>query len=1460
MANSISGPDESLPADALRHINAICLKFEQACQAAPPWPRLEDFLTDAQGRTWIALLRELLTLEVYYRQAAGESIGLAKYQQRFPGHDDLLQPLVAPAPSTAASHVEANTPLPAPAASMASAETGPPPLGARTEEGLRFQVLRPHARGGLGEVFVAHDCELNRQVALKEIQEKYADDADSRARFLLEAEVTGSLEHPGIVPVYSLGRYPDGRPFYAMRFIHGDSLQDALESFHKAEGPKRDPGQRSLELRKLLGRFLAVCDAIAYAHSRGVLHRDLKPANVMVGPYGETLLVDWGLAKPGGDTPASGLDTEPALRPSAADAVARTLAGAVKGTPAYMSPEQAAGRVDLMGPTSDVYSLGATLYHLLTGHRPFEDRDPQEVLRKVRKGLFKPPRQVNRQVPAALDAVCRKAMAREPKDRYPTAKALAEDIEHWLADEPVSAYGDPLPARMRRWARRHKPLVAGVAAMLLTALVLGGGAGWWLQQQRQARQAEAMTRKRDAEVKAGVAIEQARKALAEGWEKQDLAEARSEADKAVMLAQGAGDEIREAAEVLVAEVETKTAQAKKNQLLMADLLDVTEPRETKAYRKGESGQVMELAQLSADEQFAAAFRRWGVDVDGEPAEQVVARLGEQPRPVVEEFAAGLDEWTLARRRDKRPERAWRRLSDVANRLDADPRRRELRRLRESGALQQEREAIRTAEALASLFGVSKVFVGPNIHRLRELAGQMDPVKEPVLGVVALASALAEAGDVSRAENVFRAALAARPDQVVLLDGLGKLLEGQRPPRRGEAIECYRAARAARPQLGVALGWALIQAQRAGEAEAVLRDLVRRQPDNPETHLILGNALTDQKKLTEAEAAYRKAIDLQPDFASAYNNLGRALGKQKKPVEAEAAFRKAIQLQHDNAFAYNNLGVALRNRGKLVEAEAAWRKAIDLQPDYAVAYNNLGAALDGRKKPVEAEAAFRKAIDIEPDFAEAYNNLGAALRHQKKFAEAETAFRKAVELQPDLPWAYHNLGIALRDQKKFAEAEAAYRKAIELKPDLAGSYCDLGLTLADQKKLGEAEAAFRKAIQLQPDFALAYNGLGLALRDQKKFAEAEAAFRKAIQLQPDDAGAYSNLGNALREQKKLPEAEAAYRKAIELKPDLAEAYSNLGVALADQKKLGEAEAAFRKAIQLQPDFANAYNNLGVALRNQKKLPEAEAAFRKAIQLQPDDAGAYSNLGNALREQKKLPEAEAAYRKAIELKPDFALAYHNLGIALRDRKKLQGAEAAFRKADMLLPGHPIIQSALRQTQRWLELDKRLPAILGGKEQPRSLQEQIEFASFCAEYKRLHIAAFSLYSAAFAADPKLANDLRWQHRYNAACAAALAAAGQGDDATGLGVEEWAWLQQHALDWLRADLAVYAKLVAKGDKQARQFVQEQLAHWQQDADLIAVRDKEWLAAMLDFDRARWQQLWADVAALQKEAAAPPR
>ncbi len=358
-------------------------------------------------------------------------------------------------------------------------ETQPDPneptyrLGQPTSSGGRFKLLRHHARGGIGDVFVASDSELHREVVVKQIQPQHADDPASRARFLIEAEVTGRLEHPGIVPVYGLGTNYKGRPFYAMRFVRGQSLKEAIEAFHQADRRgKGDQIERRLALHQLLRRFIDVCNAISYAHSRGVIHRDLKPANILLGPYGETLVVDWGLAKfVHHDDPTPQAAAELTLRPELLSGSSQTRVGLAIGTPSYMSPEQSEGQSGQLGPASDVYSLGSTLYCLITGRPPLEDQDIQAILSKLRRGEIKPPRAVNPRAAAGLEAIVLKAMALRPADRYPSARALADDLERWLADEPISARREPMLERARRWMRRNRPAVAALVAAFVMATI-----------------------------------------------------------------------------------------------------------------------------------------------------------------------------------------------------------------------------------------------------------------------------------------------------------------------------------------------------------------------------------------------------------------------------------------------------------------------------------------------------------------------------------------------------------------------------------------------------------------------------------------------------------------------------------------------------------------------------------------------------------------------------------------------------------------------------------------------------------------------------------------------------------------------------------------------------------------------------------------------------------------------------
>lgn len=414
----------SLDLDVLLRHDELCLEFEYQWQAGKR-PRLEEYLArEPEGK--VTLLRELLWVELDYRSQLGETPVLTDYSSRLPGREDLLVRI----------------------------------LGKEEREeigGGRFRVVDQYASGGLGQILVAYDRELRREVAIKEILDQYADQTELRHRFVRECRVTGRLEHPGVVPIYDLGNRPDGRPFYAMRLIRGQTLQEAIDEVYGGAAPAPQV------LRELLRRLIDVARTMEYAHKKGVIHRDLKPANIVLGPYGETIVLDWGLAKILGE-PSDAASDWPL------DDSVVSQPGSAVGTPAYMSPEQAAGATGQVGTHSDVYGLGAMLYAVVTGKRPFQG-PPEDVLPRVEVGDFRKPSQLTPTVPPALEAICLKAMAREPANRYSSASAMAADLQSWLDDEPITAFRDPPAVRAVRWVRQHRSTATGTVAFLVASTV-----------------------------------------------------------------------------------------------------------------------------------------------------------------------------------------------------------------------------------------------------------------------------------------------------------------------------------------------------------------------------------------------------------------------------------------------------------------------------------------------------------------------------------------------------------------------------------------------------------------------------------------------------------------------------------------------------------------------------------------------------------------------------------------------------------------------------------------------------------------------------------------------------------------------------------------------------------------------------------------------------------------------------
>ncbi len=342
----------------------------------------------------------------------------------------------------------------------------------RTMEG-RYEIVRKLGQGGLGRVWLARDANLNRHVALKEIS--HASEANDAIveRFKHEAEITGRLDHPSIVPIYQLGEdLSTGRVFYTMRFLGRSTLQDSIGEYHE----RREEGDDDpMLLRHLLAAFVNVCHAIGHAHSRKVIHRDLKPENVVIDSFGQVIVIDWGLAKIIDDTLVESLMDSVAM-----GSVDRTSEGQVLGTPLYMAPEQAAGRLDELDHRTDIYGLGAILFAIVTGFAPHEKTQKETIdsglglpgmISVIASGVTPSACSVHSNADPALDAICRKAMSRRRYARYQAATDLAEDVQRWMAGEPVTAYQESTWQRTNRWVSQHQRLSQSLLAVAMVALV-----------------------------------------------------------------------------------------------------------------------------------------------------------------------------------------------------------------------------------------------------------------------------------------------------------------------------------------------------------------------------------------------------------------------------------------------------------------------------------------------------------------------------------------------------------------------------------------------------------------------------------------------------------------------------------------------------------------------------------------------------------------------------------------------------------------------------------------------------------------------------------------------------------------------------------------------------------------------------------------------------------------------------
>ncbi|QDU09695.1 serine/threonine protein kinase [Gimesia aquarii] len=340
----------------------------------------------------------------------------------------------------------------------------------------RYQLIHKIGQGGLGTVWLARDKELQRYVALKEIRTRKTTSKAALDRFRREAEITGRLEHPAIVPIYQLGEdATSGQIFYVMRFLGKQTLEDAIIEYHE----RREAGDDNpMLLRNLLAAFVTICQAIGHAHSRKVIHRDLKPENVAIDNFGQVIVIDWGLAKVLDDAMLNDSFSEDEFM-EVIDGQ-RTLAGQVLGSPLYMAPEQAAGRLDEVNESTDIFGLGAILFAIITGHAPHEktressgSATTRELITEIASGPTPHASTANEDADPILEAICAKAMAKRSYARYTSTTALAEDVQRWMAGETVSAYKERFSQRIGRWIQHHQRLSQLIAVGMIMLIVAG---------------------------------------------------------------------------------------------------------------------------------------------------------------------------------------------------------------------------------------------------------------------------------------------------------------------------------------------------------------------------------------------------------------------------------------------------------------------------------------------------------------------------------------------------------------------------------------------------------------------------------------------------------------------------------------------------------------------------------------------------------------------------------------------------------------------------------------------------------------------------------------------------------------------------------------------------------------------------------------------------------------------------
>jgi len=1114
-----------------------------------------------------------------------------------------------------------------------------------------FRLVREIGRGGMGVIYEAEQVSMRRRVALKLVLPAVAGSTQAIRRFKREARAAGRLHHTNVVPIYAMGQH-DGHVYYAMELVEGlplNALVDRWRSGRQAPSPAAGDGTRPSYAR-LAEMFAGVADALHAAHEVGVIHRDIKPSNLLMDGHGTLKIVDFGLAR-------------------MANSTAVTATGALVGTAVFMSPEQMSAKAGDIDPRSDIYSLGATLYEVLTLRKPFPGTDFQQLCSSVMTDDPVRPRRIDPHIPRDLETVVLKAMEKERGKRYATADELARDLRRFAAGSPVRARRVGPVGRVWRRVKR-RPAVSALAAAAVLVTTLGAHFAW--------RAAEEAQRARDLEYARLCALAGAAATCTQASPERPIdPDATACVDPGVQLSVdarqpewAARDLYARAIDLLPGRPEAYLGRALapgQGRKARYDDLDA-------ALDRGLSQRTWRLARahlLGLERRFeeaqrereAAATIKGQTPADAYCEATVCALTGDQST------AASLLSRAIA------DSRAGEAIHSLALRARARTR---LRMRDDEGAL-EDLHALRDAGAR-------------DIPLLVCLAGTWERLgrsarSELVLGEAVAAAArdgrpaawmeLCQAARAHCAPGMYlrvtERALAAHPESVeVMRERANALLEARRPDAALEIAERARAADAASHAINETRASILDRMRRHGDALEAIRVALEADRECPTAHNRRGSILMGLTQYEEARAAFLEAVRLDPAFARAYHNLGLALRRLKRFDEAIHAFGEALRVDPHFLEAYVSRG-AMRadDLGRPGEALEEFDRAIAIDGDSATAHGNRGIVLERLGRLEEARAAYARAVELVPASVDYRAKLWRVLRKLGLLDDVDADMKRIIEESREDASMRQVRARALTVCGRAGEALAVVEEALAEEPRSTGLRFEKALILGDLHRPEEALAAYDELLALDPTVAVAHSNRALRLVELGRFDEALAANTRALELDPGSSTAISDRGLILRRMGQLDKALEAYEEAVRMDPGSARACAVIAFHL---DWLGEYEKSVeyaRKAVALDPGDSHGYFNLAAGLYSCGRYAEALEVWEKTLLLAPRDAPTHANLARTLRRLGRPDQALEAARKALALDPECATAHLVMGALAMDRGDRDMAASAFQKAISLDP---------------------------------------------------------------------------------------------------------------------------------------------------------------------------------------------